>query len=86
MYPAHLFFFCILADLLISQTSAAVHQSLLFTGVLLLLCRRMQVSGMGDFLGELAGMMSQETPTVSYRIHSTEKEIMKFVRAQISVA
>jgi hypothetical protein len=30
----------------------------------------MQVSGMGDFLGELAGMMSQETPTVSYRIHS----------------
>jgi hypothetical protein len=46
----------------------------------------MQVSGMGDFLGELAGMMSQETPTVSYRIHSTEKEIMKFVRAQISVA
>jgi hypothetical protein len=29
----------------------------------------MQVSGMGDFLGELAGMMSQETPTVSYRIH-----------------
>jgi hypothetical protein len=40
---------------------------------------------MGDFLDEMAEMMSQETPTVSKQ-HPSEKEIIKFGRIQISVA